>query len=114
MRAWDLAINALGPYDDFAWNKYLETIYKLDSYNWAECGEIEGLGDVLNQEAERHAAFFGQDNFKEIIEANTVKYADDLDATILVLQDGWYNADAPMAGMAYAHFWRMLFDEHDK
>jgi len=37
MQAWNLAIDALSPYDDFLWNKYFATIQTLDEFNWAAC-----------------------------------------------------------------------------
>ena len=85
MRAWDLAITALSPYDDFAWNKYIETIYMLDNYNYQPCDDFKGLSDILSKEADRHQAFWAQEGAKEILDANAAKYGHDIEATVLVI-----------------------------
>lgn len=45
-------IENLKPYDEFNYQKYIRAIGVMDAYNWAECGKVAGLGEVLaNQQA---------------------------------------------------------------
>jgi len=66
IRAWDYAIDALSPYDDFNWNKYFDVIKVFDQYNWGDCFEIEGLSGVLEKDAAWYSDWYAQENADEL------------------------------------------------
>lgn len=51
MRAHDLFIVSLEPYDHFAYQKYFAAMHSLSEFNFAPCSEIGGLLEILNKDS---------------------------------------------------------------
>ena len=68
MRAYDFAIGALNPYDEFSWQKYLQVIGKLDEFNWINCVQNQRLNEILEKDVARYTDFFTKEDADQQIE----------------------------------------------
>lgn len=108
MHLWDEAIYALGPYDDFAWNKYFKAIQVLDKFNWVHCAQQPDLAQLIDSDLQWWASFWSQNDSTAIMDQRAAENQQELDSTVAAIQQAWANADAPAAGAAYGHFWGIL------
>ena len=50
MHAHDLALGAINPRGSFEWEKYFKTVRLLNSFNFIECAQVPGLGELMTVE----------------------------------------------------------------
>ena len=71
------AIEALSPYDDFTWNKYLAATTSMDSFNWRPCMKDPEVAALVADWTKFATKFWSQDDVMTIVEKNVKKnYAD--------------------------------------
>ena len=66
MRAWDFAIDALSPFDNFQWQKYFEVTKQLDQFNWVDCLDFEDLSQVLEKDAAWYNDWYAQEDSEQL------------------------------------------------
>ena len=83
----------------------------LNEYNWVDCHQYEGLGDLLKKDEAEWKEFWNQANADQIADSNSEYFKDELDSTIRSIIWGWEAGDDVMAGKAYGHFWSLLMTD---
>ena len=104
------AIDALNPYDDFTWNKYLQATTAMDSFNWKPCMKDPEVAALITEWTKFATKFWSQDDVTKIVEGNVKKNYKDIVTAVMKLQKHWKAGEMTQAGFYWGQYWSLVMD----